>query len=39
MLGASITKVIFSDHYRDVEAKTGYFQEQVLLYSKHVFGE
>jgi hypothetical protein len=32
---ASITKTLFSNSEGEVEAKTGFFQQQVLLYSKY----
>jgi hypothetical protein len=39
MLGASITELFFSNSEGEVEPKTGFFQQQVLLYSKHVIGK
>jgi hypothetical protein len=33
-----LQKPFFSDGEGEVEAKPGFFQQQVLLYSKHVFG-
>jgi hypothetical protein len=34
-----LASVIFPNSDGEVEAKTVYFQQQVLLYSKHVFGK
>jgi hypothetical protein len=38
-LWASITKKKFSHSEGEVEAKTGFLQQQVLLYFKYVFGK